>query len=52
MQSGAMTLHEELYDAMDNPMDFGASKRVLKHGLHAQKNVVGSMRTMELQDVL
>lgn len=25
-------------------MDFGASKRALEHGLHAQKNVMGSPR--------
>lgn len=47
----AMAFHEELYDAMDNPMDLGASKRALKHGLCAQKNVMGSIRTMYLQDV-
>ena len=46
-----MALHEELYDTMDNSMDFGASKRALKHGLHAQKNVMGSIKTVELQGV-
>lgn len=51
MQPGAMALHEELYYAMESPMDFGASKRALKHGLHAQKNVMGSISTMDLQGV-
>lgn len=49
MQPGMMALHKELYDAIENPMDFGASKRALKHGLHAQKNVIGSIRAMDLQ---
>lgn len=32
-------------------MGFGASKRALKHGLHTQKDVTGSIKTMELQGV-
>lgn len=51
MQPRAMALHEELYNTLDNRMDSGPSKRALKHGLQAQKNVMDSIRTMELQGV-
>lgn len=46
-----MALHEELCDVLENPMDFGVSKRALKRGLHAQKGVMGSIRAMDLQDI-
>ncbi|KAJ7411723.1 hypothetical protein WISP_101222 [Willisornis vidua] len=43
--------HEELDDAMESSRDFGASEKALKHGLHAQKNVMCSIRTMDFQGV-
>lgn len=49
MQSGALASYAEMYDPMDIPTGFGASRWSVKHGTHAQNNVMGFIKAIELQ---